>query len=151
MQFNDWWDEITEIFMGFIDVWWQARRDAQDLKVAVTGSEIVGLIPLRALLQAADYYIEKEKLMILHEDQKVHLAINRLGLSSLQPFNPKLVQLTISFINTSSFKQMNPSFKPTPTKKLIENQINRWPQSNFIHLLISRLINPLLTVHVILT
>ena len=70
---------------------WQARRDADDLKVAITGSEIVGLIPLRALLQAADYYVQKEKLMILHEDQKVHLAINRLGLSSLHNFNPKQV------------------------------------------------------------
>jgi hypothetical protein len=28
-------------------------------------------------------------LFILHEDQKIHLAINRLGLSTLSPFNPK--------------------------------------------------------------
>ena len=27
--------------------------------------------------------------MVLDEDQKVHLAINRLGLSTLSPFNPK--------------------------------------------------------------
>ena len=38
---------------------------------------------------AADYYIQKENLFILHEDQKVHLAINRLGLTTLSPFNPK--------------------------------------------------------------
>ena len=37
---------------------------------------------------AADYYIKKENLFILHEDQKVHLAINRLGLTTLSPFNP---------------------------------------------------------------
>merc|ERR1711951_324694 len=35
------------------------------------------------------FYMEKEGLMILEEDQKVHLAINRLGLSTLSPFNPK--------------------------------------------------------------
>lgn len=68
--------------------------------MAITGSEIVGLIPLRALLQAADYYIEKEKLMILHEDQKVHLAINRLGLSSLHPFDPKSVDFIQCSINS---------------------------------------------------
>ena len=57
----------------------------------MTGSEVVGLVPLKAMLDAADYYIEKEGLFILHEDQKVHLAINRLGLSTLSPFNPKYV------------------------------------------------------------
>ena len=50
----------------------------------------VGLVPLSALLEAAEFYIKKEKLMVLDEDQKVHLAINRLGLSTLSPFNPKL-------------------------------------------------------------
>ena len=49
----------------------------------------VGLVPLSALLEAAEFYIKKEKLMVLDEDQKVHLAINRLGLSTLSPFNPK--------------------------------------------------------------
>ena len=38
---------------------------------------------------AADYYMEKEGLFVLHEDQKVHLAINRLGLTTLSPFNAK--------------------------------------------------------------
>merc|ERR1712004_725876 len=36
-----------------------------------------------------EYYMEKENLFILHEDQKVHLAINRLGLTTLSPFNPQ--------------------------------------------------------------
>ena len=49
----------------------------------------VGLVPLSAMLEAADFYIEKEGLMVLDENQKVHLAINRLGLSTLSPFNPK--------------------------------------------------------------
>ena len=40
-------------------------------------------------LDAADYYMEKEGLFILHEDQKVHLAINRLGLTTLSPFNAR--------------------------------------------------------------
>ena len=44
---------------------------------------------LTTTLDAADYYMEKENLFVLHEDQKVHLAINRLGLTTLSPFNPK--------------------------------------------------------------
>lgn len=38
---------------------------------------------------AAEYYIEKENLFVLHEDQKITLAIQRLGLNSLSPFNPQ--------------------------------------------------------------
>ncbi|HCY85963.1 MAG TPA: glutamate formimidoyltransferase, partial [Desulfobacteraceae bacterium] len=38
------------------------RDEAAKLKIGVTGSEIVGVVPLDAILQAADYYIEKEGL-----------------------------------------------------------------------------------------
>ena len=67
----------------------EVKKDAKELNIAVTGSEIVGVVPLEAVLMAADYYIEKENLFILDEDQKVRLAIERLGLSSVAPFNPK--------------------------------------------------------------
>jgi glutamate formiminotransferase/formiminotetrahydrofolate cyclodeaminase len=67
----------------------EVKKDAKELNVAVTGSEIVGVVPLEAILMAADYYIEKENLFILDEDQKVRLATERLGLNSVAPFNPK--------------------------------------------------------------
>lgn len=57
--------------------------------MAISGSEIVGLVPLGAILQAAEFYMVKENLMIVEEDQKVRLAVNRLGLSSLHPFKPR--------------------------------------------------------------
>lgn len=64
------------------------RDDARALSIGVAGSEIVGLVPLGAVLAAADYYITKENLFIINERQKVRLAIDRLGLSSLHEFNP---------------------------------------------------------------
>jgi len=67
----------------------EVKKQAAQLKVGVTGSEIVGVVPLDAILLAADYYIEKENLFVLEEDQKVRLAIERLGLNSVAPFNPK--------------------------------------------------------------
>ncbi|MCG8563981.1 MAG: glutamate formimidoyltransferase [Desulfobacterales bacterium] len=67
----------------------EVKKDAAELNVAVSGSEIVGVIPLEAILMAADYYMEKEGLFILDEDQKVRLAVERLGLNSVAPFNPK--------------------------------------------------------------
>jgi glutamate formiminotransferase/formiminotetrahydrofolate cyclodeaminase len=64
-------------------------EEARKLSVAVAGSELVGLIPLAAVLAAAEHYIEKEGLFILDERQKVRLAVERLGLSSVQPFVPE--------------------------------------------------------------
>lgn len=63
-------------------------KDAREMNLAVCGSELVGLIPLEAMLMAADYYIEKENLFILDERQKIRLAIDRLGLSSISKFDP---------------------------------------------------------------
>jgi glutamate formiminotransferase/formiminotetrahydrofolate cyclodeaminase len=37
----------------------------------------------------AEFYIEKDGLLVLEEDQKVRLAISKLGLSSLKPFLPQ--------------------------------------------------------------
>ncbi|MFI4941900.1 MAG: glutamate formimidoyltransferase [Burkholderiales bacterium] len=64
------------------------REQARALGLAVAGSELVGLIPLQALLMAADHYIAREGLFILDEGQKVRLAVERLGLSSVSPFVP---------------------------------------------------------------
>jgi len=64
-------------------------EEARKLGLAVAGSELVGLIPLAAVLAAAEHYVEKEGLFILDERQKVRLVVERLGLSSIQPFVPE--------------------------------------------------------------
>uniref|UniRef100_A0A3P8SL62 Formimidoyltransferase-cyclodeaminase n=1 Tax=Amphiprion percula TaxID=161767 RepID=A0A3P8SL62_AMPPE len=64
-------------------------RDAEDLKLPVVGSQIVGLIPLKALLDSADFYIQRDQLFVLEEEHKVRLVISKLGLDSLGPFNPR--------------------------------------------------------------
>ena len=63
-------------------------EEARALGLAVAGSELVGLIPLQALLMAADHYIAQEGLFILDERQKIRLVVERLGLSSVSPFVP---------------------------------------------------------------
>ena len=65
------------------------KEEAEKLNVGVAGSEIVGLIPLEAMLMAADYYIKEENLFIYEEDQKIRLVIERLGLNSVARFDPK--------------------------------------------------------------
>ncbi|XP_065349853.1 formimidoyltransferase-cyclodeaminase-like [Cloeon dipterum] len=77
--------KITPLHVAFNEV----VKESEELRVGVAGSELVGLVPLEALLQAADFFMQKEGLMILEEDQKVRLAVSRLGLSSISPFDPK--------------------------------------------------------------
>lgn len=64
-------------------------REAEELKLPVVGSQIVGLIPLKAVLDSADFFILRDQLFILEEEHKVRLVISKLGLDSLGPFNPK--------------------------------------------------------------
>lgn len=73
---------VTPIHRLFEEV----KKDAAALNVGVAGSEIVGIVPLESILMAADHYIEKENLFIYEEDQKVRLAVERLGLNSVAPF-----------------------------------------------------------------
>lgn len=67
----------------------EVKREAAEIKVGVAGSELVGLIPLEAMLMAADYYMEKENLFIIDEEQKIKLVIDRMGLNSISHFDPK--------------------------------------------------------------
>lgn len=60
-------------------VYEEVKKKADDLQLPIVGSQIVGLVPLDCILQAATFYIEKEKLFILDEGAKVRLAIQRLG------------------------------------------------------------------------
>lgn len=55
----------------------------------VTGSELVGLVPLQAMLDAADFFLKKQQRSLgISEDEKIKIAIKSLGLDDLKPFNP---------------------------------------------------------------
>lgn len=84
--------EITPPHIAFEEV----RRQARTLGIDATGSEIVGLVPLKALLMAGEFYANR-KAATLSEQELVQLAIDRLGLSQLEPFDPskKIIEYTI--------------------------------------------------------
>lgn len=70
---------ITPIHIAFEEV----KKEAARLGVEVTGSEIVGLVPLEALLITGKYYSKGKN---WDEKSLVDLAIEKLGLSDLHPF-----------------------------------------------------------------
>lgn len=54
----------------------------------VTGSELVGLIPKQAMLDAADHYLRKQRRSLgIDEREKIKIAVKSLGLDDLKPFD----------------------------------------------------------------
>ncbi|MCK4235991.1 MAG: glutamate formimidoyltransferase, partial [Candidatus Krumholzibacteria bacterium] len=81
----------------------ECSRLAEDLGVRVTGSELVGLIPLEAMLQAGMYYLEKQgKTTGVPESELIHTAVLSMGLSDLYPFEPskKIIEYQFDKGNT---------------------------------------------------
>jgi glutamate formiminotransferase / formiminotetrahydrofolate cyclodeaminase len=56
----------------------------------VTGSELVGLVPRKVLLDAGRYFLKKQKRSAgIPETQIIHIAVKSLGLDELTPFDPR--------------------------------------------------------------
>jgi glutamate formiminotransferase/formiminotetrahydrofolate cyclodeaminase len=77
---------ITSMHVAFDET----CKAAQERGLRVTGSELIGLIPLKAMLDAADYFLKKqERSLGISESEKIKIAVKSLGLDDLKPFNPK--------------------------------------------------------------
>ena len=65
-------------------------RAAAARGLRVTGTEIVGLVPKRVLLETGRYYLEKQQRSLgISEDEIIKIAAKSLGLGDLKPFNPR--------------------------------------------------------------
>ena len=68
----------------------EAYKKADARGVRVTGSEIVGLVPLKAMLDAGKYFLRKqERSLGVSESELIKIAVKSMGLDELKPFNPK--------------------------------------------------------------
>ncbi|MGA9270911.1 MAG: glutamate formimidoyltransferase [Lutimonas sp.] len=64
-------------------------KAAEQRGLRVTGSELVGLIPLKAMTEAADFFLRKQNRSLgISEREKIKIAIKSLGLDDLKPFDP---------------------------------------------------------------
>ncbi len=77
---------VTSIHQAFDEVSEKARLRG----IRVTGSELVGLVPLQAILDAGKHYLRKQQRSTgISEEEIIKIAIKSLGLDELKPFNPK--------------------------------------------------------------
>jgi glutamate formiminotransferase/formiminotetrahydrofolate cyclodeaminase len=77
---------ITPVHIAFDEVC--KKADARGIRV--TGSELVGLIPQEAMLEAGRYFLRKQKRSVgVDRDELLKIAIKSMGLDDLKPFDPK--------------------------------------------------------------
>jgi len=77
---------VTPIHVAFDEV----CRAAEARGIRVTGSELVGLVPLAALLQAGRHYLRKQQRSVgVSESELIKIAVKSLGLEELGPFKPE--------------------------------------------------------------
>jgi glutamate formiminotransferase/formiminotetrahydrofolate cyclodeaminase len=76
--------KITSVHQAFDEV----CKSADKRGIRVTGSELVGLIPLEAMLEAGRYFLQKQKRSVgVSEQELIHIAVKSLGLDELAPFD----------------------------------------------------------------
>ncbi len=68
----------------------EACKCAEKRGIRVTGSELIGLVPLDSMLDAGRYFLKKQKRSLgIPEHEIIRIAIKSLGLDDLAPFDPE--------------------------------------------------------------
>ncbi|HOB85000.1 MAG TPA: glutamate formimidoyltransferase [Bacteroidales bacterium] len=77
---------VTPVHIAFDEV----CRKAEARGIRVTGSELVGLIPLKSLLDAGKYFLEKQQRSSgVPDEELIKIAVKSMGLSELHHFRPE--------------------------------------------------------------
>ena len=78
--------DVTPLHIAYEEV----CRAAAARGLKVTGTEIVGLVPKRVLLEAGRFYLEKQQRSLgIREEEILKIAVRSMSLDDLKPFNPK--------------------------------------------------------------
>lgn len=112
---------ITPVHVAFEE----ACKKAQERGLRVTGSEIVGVVPLSAMLEAGKYFLRKQQRSVGIPDREIiRIAVKSMGLDELYPFDPdkKIVEYILEEKGTrqlagmtlESFTRETASESPAP-------------------------------------
>ncbi len=77
---------VTPLHIAFDEV----CRKALDRGLRISGSEVVGLVPKKALIDAGKYYLQKQQRSVgIAESEIIKIAVKSMGLDDLKPFIPE--------------------------------------------------------------
>ncbi len=77
---------VTPLHVAFDE----ACKKATERGLRVTGSELVGLVPLQCLLDAGTYFLRKQQRSVgVNEQELIKIAVRSMGLDELSPFKPE--------------------------------------------------------------
>ena len=95
---------ITPIHTFFDEV----QKSCLTRGIRITGSELVGLIPLKAMLDAGKHYLKKQgRSTGLCEEELIHIAVKSMGLDELSPFDPNKKIIEYQLKNESDENLIN--------------------------------------------
>jgi glutamate formiminotransferase / formiminotetrahydrofolate cyclodeaminase len=78
--------QVTPIHIAFDEV----CKKAAERGMRVTGSELVGLVPLKAMLDAGKYFLSKQQRSLgVPDAELIKIAVKSMGLDELKPFRPE--------------------------------------------------------------
>jgi glutamate formiminotransferase / formiminotetrahydrofolate cyclodeaminase len=80
-------------------------QSAEKHGVKVIGSELIGLLPKRVLVQAGLYFARNYRLLFASEMDVISFAVMELGLNHLKPFHPqeRLIELLLGYVEADPF------------------------------------------------
>ena len=97
---------VTPVHIAFDEV----CKKAEARGIRVTGSELVGLVPLKAMLDAGRYFLRKQKRSTgVSDSELIKIAVKSMGLDELGPFDPeeKIIEYQLKKGETGSLAEMS--------------------------------------------
>ena len=90
---------VTPVHVAFEECCKSAERRG----MRVTGSEVVGLVPLKVMLDAGRYFLKKQNWSRgVSEEELIHIAVKSMGMDELGPFDPKKKIIEYQLRNASA-------------------------------------------------
>ena len=99
---------ITPLHIAFDEVCDKAQKRG----LRITGSELVGLVPLKTMLDAGRYFLKKQQRSSgVSNDELIKIAIKTMGLDELSPFDPQKRIIEYLLVNKQDERLVNMNLK----------------------------------------
>jgi len=101
---------ITDIALAPLHLAFEECCKSADRRgMRVTGSELVGLVPLNVMLEAGRYFLKKQRRSVgVSEAELIKIAVKSMGLDELAPFDPqrKIIEFNLEAGNPAAEKKL---------------------------------------------